>query len=69
MHIGKNGENEVISFNIPKDTEYLWLIVTGAPTKHNKHLKEKKDEIYEQWPYQIRLSGTTPHKAVLNSPK
>ena len=69
MHIGKNGENEVISFNIPKDTEYLWLIVTGASTKHNKHLKEKKDEIYEQWPYQIRLSGTTPHKAVLNSPK
>lgn len=42
MHIGKNGENEVISFNIPKDTEYLWLIVTGAPTKHNKHLKEKR---------------------------
>ena len=69
MNIGKNGENRPIDFKIPKGTEYLWLVVTGAPTQHNKHLKEKSNEVYEQWPYQIRISGTSPHTTVLIAQK
>lgn len=69
MNTGKNGENAPVSFKIPKDTEYLWLVVTGAPTSHNKHLGEKENEVYEQWPYQIQLSGTSPCATVLTTPK
>ena len=69
MNIGKNGENETVRFDVPKDTEYLWLVVTGAPTQHTKHLREKSDEVYEEWPYQIRLAGTSPCSAVLEAKK
>lgn len=69
MNTGKNGENAPVSFKIPKDTEYLWLVVTGAPTSHNKHLGEKENEVYEQWPYQIQLSGTSPCATVLTTQK
>ncbi len=44
------------SFKVPKDTEYLWLVVSGAPTEHWK--VANKDENNEQWPYQIKLKGT-----------
>lgn len=49
-------------FKIPENTEYLWLVVSGAPTEHfpiifNRHNKEQKLE--EQWPYKIKLYGTT----------
>lgn len=49
-----NGE---ISFVVPKDTKYLWLVVSGAPTEH--WVKGRGDGKEEQWPYQIRLSGTS----------
>lgn len=42
---------------------------TGAPTSHNKHLGEKENEVYEQWPYQIQLSGTSPCATVLTIPE
>lgn len=69
MNVGKNGKNKTVSFKVPKDTEYLWLVVTGAPTIHSKHLREKENEVYEQWPYQIRLSGTSPYNNVLQAQK
>jgi hypothetical protein len=49
-----------VSFAIPENTEHLWLVVSGAPTSHWEHLTDGKDENDEQWPYQIRLTGTAP---------
>lgn len=72
MHRGKNGKNEPIRFKMPKDTQFLWLVVTGAPTEHPDFLKNWK-ELKEgkgkeaQWPYQIRLEGTILHGSVLKA--
>ena len=49
-------------FIVPKETEYLWLIVSGAPTTHWEHITDGKDENDEQWPYKIKLSYTTVAK-------
>jgi hypothetical protein len=46
------------SFKIPAKTKYLWLVVSGAPTEHWVHEVDWKDETDEQWPYQIKLTGT-----------
>lgn len=47
-----------LSYSVPQNTQYLWLVVSGAPTKHWVHQNTdgKNDE---QWPYQITLLGTT----------
>ncbi|WP_162796255.1 DUF6055 domain-containing protein [Pedobacter namyangjuensis] len=45
------------SFKVPKGTKYLWLVVSGAPSEHWE--VSAKDENNEQWPYQIKLTGTT----------
>ncbi|WP_443938722.1 DUF6055 domain-containing protein [Pedobacter sp. MW01-1-1] len=55
-----NAANESsVKFTIPKDTDYLWLIVSGAPSTHWEHLTDGKDDNDEQWPYQIKLTGTS----------
>ena len=57
-------------FNVPKNTKYLWLVVSGAPTKHWPIVlnwdpdAEKSPE--EQWPYKIKLSGTTLNDSVVS---
>ena len=43
-------------FKVPSDTEYLWLVVSGAPKEHQE--VSGKDENNEQWPYKIKLSRT-----------
>lgn len=53
------------TFVVPKDTQYLWLVVTGAPTEHWEHLLDGNDQNDEQWPYQIKLTGTTPDKSII----
>lgn len=51
-------------FKVPNDTEYLWLVVSGAPTAHwsavagRQRTADSSNE--EQWPYEIKLSGTAP---------
>lgn len=42
-------------FTVPANTSYLWLVVVGAPTSHWKHNANN----LEQWPYQIKLTGTS----------
>lgn len=56
---GKVGSdvNGTMKFVVPKDTKYLWLVVSGAPTEH--WVKSRGDRMEEQWPYQIRLTGTS----------
>ena len=46
-----------VKFKVPKDTQYLWLVVSGAPTEHWPITRGNEKE--EQWPYQIKLSGTS----------
>lgn len=48
-----------VSFTVPKETAELWLVVTGAPTTHWEHLSDGKEENDEQWPYKIKLLGTS----------
>lgn len=63
------------TFKVPKNTEYLWLVVSGAPTEHwpvsmgrqgNRNNPEApKPNPEEQWPYQIKLTGTTLDESVI----
>lgn len=52
-------------FVVPSNTKYLWLVVSGAPTEHWEHLSDAKDENDEQWPYELKLSGTTLDESVI----
>ncbi|SDE67386.1 hypothetical protein SAMN05216464_108168 [Mucilaginibacter pineti] len=52
-------------FTVPENTAYLWLVVSGAPTEHWEHLTDGKTNNDEEWPYQIKLSGTTLHSSVI----
>ena len=63
--------NETVRFEIPKDTQFLWLVVTGAPTEHLDSMKNWKmlKGKEAQWPYQIRLKGTSLHTSVLKAKK
>lgn len=49
-------------FKVPKNTDYLWLVVMGAPTEHwpvsSGRRTEGGNTVEEQWPYEINLSGT-----------
>ncbi|MEO7212941.1 DUF6055 domain-containing protein [Mucilaginibacter sp.] len=55
----------VANFDVPANSTYLWLVVSGAPTGHWEHLTDGNISNDEQWPYQIKLSGTTLHKTVI----
>lgn len=57
--MGSNTDG-TLKFITPEDTQYLWLVVTGAPTEHWKRPRPKEDAD-EKWPYQIKLSGTQPY--------
>lgn len=50
------------SFKVPQNTEFLWLVVSGAPTEHwsrpNRWDENPDKTPDEQWPYQFQLSGT-----------
>ncbi|WP_231464836.1 DUF6055 domain-containing protein [Pedobacter sp. Leaf132] len=53
MNSDTNGK---VYFKVPKNTKYLWLVVTGAP---NDHLPiKRKDNHFNKYPYQFKLSGT-----------
>nr|WP_294988845.1 DUF6055 domain-containing protein [uncultured Sediminibacterium sp.] len=61
--VGKEA-NGVLKFKVPKDTEFLWLTVMGAPTEHWPIPGRQRNQpatpvIEEQWPYQVKLSGTS----------
>lgn len=46
------------SFNVPKETAFLWLVVMGAPQAHHTHLIDGKEETKERWPYEIELKNS-----------
>lgn len=50
----------IATFTVPAETTNLWLVVCGAPTEHWTHEIDQKPETDEQWPYQFKLTGTSP---------
>ena len=60
-HFGTEGQ---IKFTVPENSSYLWLLVTGAPTEHWSHVVDYDSVNDEQWPYKIKLTGTTLHSSV-----
>lgn len=46
------------SFKVPAGIEHLWLVVSGAPKEHTE--VSGKDENNAQWPYEIKLTDTSP---------
>lgn len=69
--INKKDKGRVI-FKVPAGTQYLWLVVMGAPTEHwpvsyNRRRGDgNQTDTQEQWPYRIRLKGTTLDVAMIN---
>ena len=62
------------NFKVPENTEYLWLVVMGAPTEHWPIVRRRRGRARsgnnssnpeEQWPYQIELTGTTLDDSVI----
>lgn len=53
------------NFTVPANTAYLWLVVSGAPTEHWEHLTDGKVDNDEEWPYQVKLSGSALHSSVI----
>lgn len=62
--VGKS-ENGSLAFTVPENTNYLWLVVMGAPTKHRKHIVDKNTETDNQWPYQFTLFNTIVDPSVV----
>lgn len=54
-----------VSFTVPEDTEYLWLVVMGAPEEHfpvvarRRGGDDSQPPAEEAWPYMVRLSNTS----------
>jgi len=53
-------------FTVPENTKFLWLVVSGAPTEHWIHFADRTHEKNEQWPYRIKLSGTSPDDSIIH---
>lgn len=56
---------DTVHFTVPDNTRYLWLVVSGAPTQHWEHITDEKASNDEQWPYQIKLAGTSLDDSVI----
>jgi hypothetical protein len=55
--------NGKLSYQVPQGTEQLWLVVMAAPTEYwrtpERWGNEGEDTESAQWPYSIKLNGTT----------
>ncbi|MES2005892.1 MAG: DUF6055 domain-containing protein [Bacteroidota bacterium] len=68
----KNAEGTA-TCKVPQDTEYLWLVVMGAPTEHWPIVMRRRPAegtapavvAEEQWPYQLKFKGTSPDESVI----
>lgn len=69
MYKDANGK---VKFKVPKDTEYLWLVVSGAPAEHWPVASGRQQQrpagaanTEEQWPYEVKLTGTEIDPAMI----
>jgi hypothetical protein len=58
------------AFTVPAGTKFLWLVVSGAPTEHwarggrgGRGRGATTAPGDEQWPYKLKLVGTSPDEA------
>lgn len=49
--------DECCEMQVPSSATYLWLVVMGAPTTHWAY----SASIANQWPYDVKFSGTTKY--------
>ena len=73
-NVGKNPQ-DAAAFQVPENTQYLWLVVMGAPTEHWSVSRGRRRRGRSggggsgggraEWPYQIKLSGTTIDEAFI----
>jgi hypothetical protein len=59
------------TFKVPANTEYLWLVVSGAPAEHwpvaGGRQRQENAPPEEQWPYQVKFSGTSPDDSIIKA--
>lgn len=60
-----------LEFTVPANTEYLWLVVMGAPSEHVPLAQTRRRQAaatsteHAQWPYDFRIEGTSPIPAIV----
>lgn len=57
MHSGKKGQ---AVFSPANDLKELWLVVSGAPTRHQRHVWDEDKSNDENFPYQVKFTGCKP---------
>lgn len=62
VYANAQGTGEI---TVPADTKFLWLVVSGAPTQHWEHIWDDDVNTDEQWPYQVKLTGTSIDPAMI----
>lgn len=56
-----NTLDEASSWTVPENADKLWFVVTGAPTKYERHpWADEKDENDIKWPWKARFTGIKP---------
>ena len=52
--------NQVIAFDCPANCQYLWLVVSGAPTQYwtRDWISWEEEGQTEQWPYRVHFYQT-----------
>ncbi len=55
---GQLGAATTATFNVPANTEYLWLVVMGCPTSYAVSPWDEDETTDEQWPYKVKFTGT-----------
>ncbi len=48
-----------VTLIVPAKCQYIWLVVMGAPTTYWTHSWDNSAANDEQWPYAVRLEGTS----------
>ena len=57
-----NAQDAEQSFTVPANSQYLWFVVTGAPTKYIRHPWGNDDgKPISVWPWQAKFDGTKPY--------
>ncbi len=64
MNVAQNGQNDPVSFRVPDDAAYVWLVVTGAPSAHEAELLSQEG-MNAQWPYRFHIVNAAPHQSVM----
>ena len=58
INLASVGE-QTASYTVSVGTTRLWVVVQGAPTEYRQCPWDEKESTDDQWPYQIKVSGTS----------